>query len=44
MVAVGLHGDWLNGIDYIGETCKMVVYLYLIKILWELVSKVHVQQ
>lgn len=26
MVAVGLHGDWLNGIDYIGETCKMEEY------------------
>nr|XP_023924619.1 histone-lysine N-methyltransferase, H3 lysine-9 specific SUVH4-like [Quercus suber] len=26
MVAGGLHGDWLNGIDYIGETCKMEEY------------------
>lgn len=29
MVAVGLHGLWLSGIDYIGESCKMVVCFYL---------------
>ncbi|XP_035539901.1 histone-lysine N-methyltransferase, H3 lysine-9 specific SUVH4-like isoform X2 [Juglans regia] len=26
MVAVGLHGLWLSGIDYIGESCKIVEY------------------
>ncbi|XP_062155904.1 histone-lysine N-methyltransferase, H3 lysine-9 specific SUVH4-like isoform X2 [Alnus glutinosa] len=26
MVAVGLHGHWLTGIDYIGESCKMKEY------------------
>lgn len=29
MVAVGLHGLWFGGIDYIGESCKMVVNLFI---------------